>query len=59
VVDFETIGAAEPEYDLRAFPGPGTGPRAELQTRAANYWPAARAGADLMDGVDLICMGAE
>ena len=26
VVDFETIGAAEPEYDLRTFPGPGTGP---------------------------------
>ena len=23
VVDFETIGAAEPEYGLRAFPGPG------------------------------------
>ena len=26
VVDFETVGAAEPEYDLRTFPGPGTGP---------------------------------
>jgi len=30
VVDFETIGAAEPEYDLRAFPGPGMGPGLEL-----------------------------
>src|SRR5262245_32017129 len=30
VVDFETIGAAEPEYDLRALPGPGTGPGVEL-----------------------------
>jgi hypothetical protein len=26
VVDFETVGAAEPEHDLRTFPGPGTGP---------------------------------
>ncbi|WP_068921755.1 phosphotransferase family protein [Planobispora rosea] len=30
VVDFETAGAAEPEYDLRAFPGPGMGPGLEL-----------------------------
>jgi aminoglycoside phosphotransferase (APT) family kinase protein len=22
VVDFENVGAAEPEYELRAFPGP-------------------------------------
>jgi aminoglycoside phosphotransferase (APT) family kinase protein len=26
VVDFENIGAAEPEYELRGFPGPGMGP---------------------------------
>ena len=32
VVDFETIGAAEPEYELRAFPGPGMGPGLELLT---------------------------
>ena len=32
VVDFETIGAAEPEYELRAFPGPGMGPGVELLT---------------------------
>jgi aminoglycoside phosphotransferase (APT) family kinase protein len=30
VVDFETIGAAEPEYELRAFPGPGMGPGVDL-----------------------------
>jgi aminoglycoside phosphotransferase (APT) family kinase protein len=27
VVDLETAGAAQPEYDLRTFPGPGNGPR--------------------------------
>jgi aminoglycoside phosphotransferase (APT) family kinase protein len=32
VVDFETIGAAEPEYDLRTLPGPGLGPGLELLT---------------------------
>ncbi len=26
VVDLETAGAAEPEYDLRTFPGPAMGP---------------------------------
>ena len=30
IVDFETIGAAEPEYDLRGFPGPDMGPGVEL-----------------------------
>lgn len=30
VVDFETIGAAEPEYDLRTYPGPALGPGVEL-----------------------------
>jgi hypothetical protein len=32
VVDFENIGAAEPEYELRGFPGPGMGPGLELLT---------------------------
>lgn len=30
VVDLETAGAAEPEYDLRTFPGPAMGPGVEL-----------------------------
>jgi len=32
MVDFATAGAAEPEYELRAFPGPGMGPGLELLT---------------------------
>ena len=32
VVDLETAGAAEPEYDLRTFPGPAMGPGVELLT---------------------------
>jgi aminoglycoside phosphotransferase (APT) family kinase protein len=32
VVDFETIGTAEPEYDLRSFPGPAMGSGVELLT---------------------------
>ncbi|TCC39302.1 phosphotransferase family protein [Kribbella sindirgiensis] len=36
VVDFETVGTAEPEYDLRTFPG--TGPGVELlQTTMHHY----------------------
>lgn len=38
VVDFETIGAAEPEYDLRTFPGPGLGPGVELLTAIMRYY---------------------
>jgi aminoglycoside phosphotransferase len=38
VVDFETIGAAEPEYDLRAFPGPGMGPGVELLTATMRHY---------------------
>jgi len=38
VVDFETIGAAEPEYDLRAFPGPGMGPGVELLTAVLRHY---------------------
>jgi aminoglycoside phosphotransferase (APT) family kinase protein len=38
VVDFETIGAAEPEYELRAFPGPGMGPGLELLTAVMRHY---------------------
>ena len=38
VVDFETAGAAEPEYDLRAFPGPGMGPGVELLTAVMRHY---------------------
>jgi len=38
VVDFETIGAAEPEYDLRTFPGPGLGPGVELLTAVMRHY---------------------
>ena len=38
VVDFETVGAAEPEYDLRTFPGPGTGPGIELLTAVMRHY---------------------
>lgn len=36
VVDFETVAAAEPEYDLRAFPG--TGPGVELLTATMRHY---------------------
>jgi aminoglycoside phosphotransferase (APT) family kinase protein len=32
VVDFATVGAAEPEYELRSYPGPGMGPGLDLLT---------------------------
>ena len=38
VVDFETIGAAEPEYDLRTFPGPGMGPGVELLAAVMSHY---------------------
>jgi hypothetical protein len=38
VVDFETAGAAEPEYDLRTFPGPGTGPGVDLLTAVMHHY---------------------
>ncbi|MFE6691022.1 phosphotransferase family protein [Streptomyces sp. NPDC057743] len=38
VVDFETVGAAEPEYDLRALPGPGIGPGVELLTAVMRHY---------------------
>jgi hypothetical protein len=36
VVDFETVGAAEPEYDLRGIPG--TGPGVELVTAVLRHY---------------------
>jgi aminoglycoside phosphotransferase (APT) family kinase protein len=36
VVDFETVGLAEAEYDLRAFPG--TGPGVELLTATMSHY---------------------
>lgn len=38
VVDFETVGAAEPEYELRAFPGPGMGPGLDLLTAVMRHY---------------------
>jgi aminoglycoside phosphotransferase (APT) family kinase protein len=38
VVDFETAGTAEPEYDLRTFPGPGLGPGVELLTAVMGHY---------------------
>ena len=38
VVDFETIGAAEPEYDLRTLPGPGMGPGVELLAAVMRHY---------------------
>src|SRR5580704_10707989 len=38
VMDFENIGAAEPEYELRAFPGPGMGPGLELLTAITRHY---------------------
>jgi aminoglycoside phosphotransferase (APT) family kinase protein len=38
VVDFETTGAAEPEYDLRTFPGPGMGAGVELLTAVMRHY---------------------
>jgi aminoglycoside phosphotransferase (APT) family kinase protein len=38
VVDFATVGAAEPEYELRGFPGPGMGPGLELLTAVMRHY---------------------
>ena len=38
VVDFENIGAAEPEYELRAFPGSGMGPGLELLAAVMRHY---------------------
>jgi aminoglycoside phosphotransferase (APT) family kinase protein len=38
VVDLESAGAAEPEYDLRTFPGPAMGPGVELLTAVMRHY---------------------
>jgi aminoglycoside phosphotransferase (APT) family kinase protein len=38
VVDFGAVGAAEPEYELRTFPGPGMGPGVELLTAVIRHY---------------------
>jgi aminoglycoside phosphotransferase len=38
VLDFENVGAGEPEYELRAFPGPGMGPGLELLTAIVRHY---------------------
>ena len=38
VVDLETAGVAEPEYDLRLFPGPDMGPGVELLTAVMRHY---------------------
>jgi len=41
VVDFETVGLAEPEYDLSGIPGPGLGPGVELLTAVVRHYQEA------------------
>jgi aminoglycoside phosphotransferase (APT) family kinase protein len=41
VVDFETVAAAEPEYDLSGFPGPGLGPGVELLIATVHHYQRA------------------
>ena len=41
VMDFATAGAAEPEYELRTFPGPGLGPGLELLTAIMRHYQQA------------------
>jgi aminoglycoside phosphotransferase (APT) family kinase protein len=38
VIDFESVSAAEPEYELRAFPGPGMGPGVQLLTATMRHY---------------------
>lgn len=38
VLDFENAGIGEPEYELRAFPGPGTGPGLELLAAVVRHY---------------------
>jgi aminoglycoside phosphotransferase (APT) family kinase protein len=40
VLDFENAGLGEPEYELRALPGPGTGPGLELVTAVMRHYEA-------------------
>jgi aminoglycoside phosphotransferase (APT) family kinase protein len=41
VLDFATAGAAEPEYELRSYPGPGMGPGLELLTAVMRHYQQA------------------
>jgi hypothetical protein len=50
VLDFETVGLAEPEYDLRAFPGPGLGPGLELLLATVSRYERQRAGRCALTG---------
>jgi Phosphotransferase enzyme family len=38
VLDFANVGAGEPEYELRAFPGPGMGPGLELVSAVTRHY---------------------
>jgi hypothetical protein len=38
VLDFENVGTGEPEYELRAFPGPGMGPGLELLAAVVRHY---------------------
>jgi aminoglycoside phosphotransferase (APT) family kinase protein len=38
VIDFATVGAAEPEYELRTLPGPAMGPGMELLTAVMRHY---------------------
>lgn len=38
ILDFENAGLAEPEYELRGFPGPGMGPGVELLTATMRHY---------------------
>lgn len=38
VLDFESAGLGEPEYELRGFPGPGLGPGVELLTATMRHY---------------------
>lgn len=38
VLDFENVGLAEPEYELRGFPGPGMGPGTGLLTATMRHY---------------------
>jgi aminoglycoside phosphotransferase (APT) family kinase protein len=40
VLDFENAGLGEPEYELRALPGPGMGPGLELVTAVMTHYEA-------------------
>ena len=50
VVDFENIGAAEPEYALRAFPGPGMGPGTKLVNPIIRHYHPPPQSLELLSG---------